>query len=111
MMGSPVWAGHQTEGTCNVRDRRTAAFDIPVLGMTCEVRRARRTDFEASPGALDAQANLATERAHVRVIDGITTPQALIAAIEDAVYHADQAGADHRTTSPRVGVSWRPCGI
>jgi heavy metal translocating P-type ATPase len=69
-------------------------LDLQIRGMTCAscVGRVERA-LKASPGVLDAQVNLATERASVRVIDGVVTPQVLIAAIEAVGYHAALAEA------------------
>ncbi len=64
-------------------------IDLKIVGMTCAscVGRVERA-LKAVPGVLDAEVNLATERATVRVIEGAVTPQDLDAAVAAAGYEA-----------------------
>lgn len=69
-----------------------AGVTLAIAGMSCascvgKVEKALR----AVPGVVDAQVNLATGRASVRVLDGGVTP-ALVAAVEVAGYEAEPAG-------------------
>lgn len=65
------------------------AVELRVRGMTCAscVGRVERA-LKAEPGVLDAQVNLATERATVRVLDGTVTSERLAAVIAQAGYDA-----------------------
>jgi Cu+-exporting ATPase len=62
--------------------------DLDVEGMTCAscVNRVEKA-LRKVDGVLDAEVNLATERAHVRLVAGVPA-DALVAAIEKAGYHA-----------------------
>lgn len=64
-------------------------IELNIKGMTCascvsRVEKALRT----APGVLEAQVNLATERARVRVLAGGPEPDRLIAAVQGAGYDA-----------------------
>ena len=63
--------------------------ELRVRGMTCAscVGRVERA-LKAEPGVLDAQVNLATERATVRVLEGTVTSERLAAVIAQAGYDA-----------------------
>ncbi|HEX7886069.1 MAG TPA: heavy metal translocating P-type ATPase [Phenylobacterium sp.] len=72
-------------------------LELKIEGMTCAscVGRVERA-LRAAAGVLQAQVNLATERATVTVLEGADTA-ALVAAVERAGYHAApilEAGAD-----------------
>ncbi len=72
-------------------------LELKIEGMTCAscVGRVERA-LRAAPGVLQAQVNLATERATVTVLKGADTA-ALVAAVEKAGYHAApivEAGPD-----------------
>jgi Cu+-exporting ATPase len=74
-------------------------LDLQIAGMTCAscVGRVERA-LKAEPGVLDAQANLATERATVRVLDGAVTPERLSEVVAKAGYEAalaPSAGVTH----------------
>jgi Cu+-exporting ATPase len=71
-----------------------SVLELDVQGMTCAscVTHVGRA-LEGAPGVLEASVNLVTERATVRVDAALTTPQALIEAVEGAGY-----GARVRTT-------------
>lgn len=62
---------------------------LAVQGMTCAscVRRVERS-LERVPGVLEARVNLAQEGARVRFVPELVEPQALLAAVEAAGYHA-----------------------
>lgn len=69
-----------------------AEVTLAIAGMSCascvgKVEKALRV----VPGVVDAQVNLATGRASVRVLDGGVTP-ALVAAVEVAGYEAEPVG-------------------
>lgn len=63
-------------------------LELKVDGMTCAscVGRVERA-LRAAPGVLQAQVNLATERATVTMLEG-ADPTALVAAVENVGYHA-----------------------
>jgi len=72
-------------------------LELKIEGMTCAscVGRVERA-LRAAPGVLQAQVNLATERATVTLLEGADTA-ALVAAVEKAGYHAApivEAGPD-----------------
>lgn len=69
------------------RAEETAWLDVQ--GMTCAscVRRVERS-LERVPGVLEARVNLAQEGARVRFVPELVKPQALLAAVEAAGYHA-----------------------
>lgn len=73
-------------------------IDLDIEGMSCAscVGRVERT-LRKMEGVLDAEVNLATERAHVRFAAGVS-PEVLIGAIEKAGYHARL----HRTAESPV---------
>jgi Cu+-exporting ATPase len=87
---------------------RTAGFDVPketidleIEGMHCASCVARtEKELRAVPGVIEANVNLATERAHVSLSAGTAQFSDLAKAIERAGYHAHpvaQAGAsDHQ---------------
>ncbi|HEX7650806.1 MAG TPA: heavy metal translocating P-type ATPase [Noviherbaspirillum sp.] len=62
--------------------------DLDIEGMTCAscVSRVEKA-LRKVEGVLDAEVNLATERAHVRLVAGVA-PDVLSAAVEKAGYHA-----------------------
>ena len=62
-------------------------LDMQIHGMTCAscVVRVERA-LKSVPGVLDAQVNLATERAIIRILDGTASPDALAAAVASAGY-------------------------
>lgn len=72
-------------------------LELKIEGMTCAscVGRVERA-LRAAPGVLQAQVNLATERATVTILEG-ADPAALAAAVEKVGYHATpilEAGPD-----------------
>lgn len=70
-------------------------IDLAIEGMTCASCVARiEKALKAVPGVKDASVNLATERASVRVIKGIATPDALEEAVRGAGYDARRIGGD-----------------
>jgi P-type Cu+ transporter len=72
----------------------TRALLLQIGGMSCASCVGRvESALRAVPGVLQAEANLANERASARVIDGIVSPGQLIKAVEAAGYTAHmQAG-------------------
>ncbi|WP_312161432.1 heavy metal translocating P-type ATPase [Phenylobacterium sp.] len=68
--------------------------ELKIGGMTCAscVSRVEKA-LKAVPGVLDAQVNLATERAQVRALAGGTETAALIAAVAAAGYSAEAVDA------------------
>jgi Cu+-exporting ATPase len=84
---------------------------LPILGMTCAscVSRVERA-LAKTPGVVDAQANLATEKATVTYVPGQTDRAALVAAVRAAGYDVvDGAGAvpsaAAATGGPRAGAA------
>jgi Cu+-exporting ATPase len=67
-------------------------LELQIGGMTCAscVGRVERA-LKAEPGVLDAQVNLATERATVRILDGAVTPERLKEVVAKAGYEATLA--------------------
>ncbi|NLE44945.1 MAG: copper-translocating P-type ATPase [Chloroflexi bacterium] len=70
----------------------TARVDLPITGMTCAncAATVERT-LSRIPGVVSASVNLATERASVEYIPGVTTVAAMISTIENAGYGVVQA--------------------
>ncbi|QSX75945.1 copper-translocating P-type ATPase [Lysobacter arenosi] len=69
---------------------QTRDWRFSVAGMTCASCAGRiEKALRAVPGVLDASVNLATERAQVRAIDGVT-PHQLQSAVSAAGYNAKQ---------------------
>jgi Cu+-exporting ATPase len=70
-------------------------LEFPVEGMTCAscIGRVEKA-LKAVPGVLDATANLAQERARVRLAKGAATFDDLAAAIERTGYKAVRVAAD-----------------
>ena len=62
---------------------------LTISGMSCAscVGRVEKA-LRAVPGVLEATVNLATEEAHLRVIDGVVPTEGLIAAVSKAGYQA-----------------------
>nr|WP_322629888.1 heavy metal translocating P-type ATPase [Halothiobacillus sp.] len=83
----------------------TDELDLTVEGMTCAscVGRVERA-LKKTPGVLAAEVNLATERAHVRFVPGMVTPDELAAAVSEAGYAShllnnEQGDAEMASTS------------
>ena len=78
---------------------RDAGFDVPpqtarlaIGGMTCASCAGRvEHALRATPGVITAQVNLASEVASVAYVPGLTSVDALIAAVEQAGYEATPA--------------------
>lgn len=77
-------------------------LELQIKGMTCAscVARVERA-LKAAPGVLDAQVNLATERASLRLVAGVATPQSLAAAVAAAGYEASPVEAPSADRSDR----------
>ena len=88
---TPVLADAVTRSGYRVPER---AFDLAIAGMTCASCAGRiEKALRAVPGVIEANVNLAAERAHVRVVSqaGI---ESLIAAVDAAGYRASVPVAD-----------------
>jgi len=73
-----------------------AEIDLTVSGMTCASCVARiEKALMRTPGVEAASVNLATERAHVRILQGAVTSDELVAAIERAGYRGAVAQETH----------------
>ncbi|MDY7076638.1 MAG: heavy metal translocating P-type ATPase [Chloroflexota bacterium] len=74
----------------------TAKVELPITGMTCAncVATVERTLNRKVDGVVQANVNLATERATVEYIPGVASVAAMIQAIEKAGYGVVQAAAD-----------------
>ncbi len=72
----------------------TRSETLPILGMTCAscVGRVERA-LQKTPGVLDAQVNLATEKATVTYVPGQADRAALVAAVQAAGYDVVEAPA------------------
>ncbi|MCY1704050.1 heavy metal translocating P-type ATPase [Deinococcus sp. SL84] len=79
----------------------TAAADFGVTGMTCAacVGRVERA-LKKAPGVLDASVNLATERASVRYLPGMSSAEDLYAAVEAAGYGTERPSMAGATSGP-----------
>jgi Cu+-exporting ATPase len=96
-------------------DPRAEETDLAVEGMTCAscVSRVERS-LKSVPGVLDASANLATNRAHVRWIGGPGPLEAMLQALAKAGYPgapvrpaADRAEEDRAARQAEVDGLWR----
>jgi len=81
-------------------------IELKITGMTCAscVGRVERA-LQATPGVLDASVNLATERATVRVLEGVADTRALTEAVAKAGYAAEAASAPDATSEDREQAS------
>ena len=79
----------------------TAAADFGVTGMTCAacVGRVERA-LKKAPGVLDASVNLATERASVRYLPGVSSAEDLYAAVEAAGYGTERPSMAGASAGP-----------
>jgi len=84
-------------------DVRTAETTLTVQGMTCASCVSRVEDVLAElDGVLEANVNLATDRATVRYVPGTVTPADFTTAIRDAGYDVvDTEGGDDRSDVER----------
>jgi Cu+-exporting ATPase len=80
--------------------------ELKISGMTCAscVGRVERA-LKAAPGVLDANVNLATERATVRVLEGAADARTLTEAVAKAGYAAEAASASDATSEDREQAS------
>ena len=68
-------------------DVATAKIELPITGMTCaSCERNVSRALKKPDGVLDVSVNLATERAVVTYLPGVTSRRDLIAAVEKAGY-------------------------
>ncbi len=78
-----------------------AEIELGVSGMTCASCVARiEKALTRTPGVEAASVNLATERAHVRILQGAVTADELVAAIERTGYGATAAQETHNDVDP-----------
>ncbi|MEX2502953.1 MAG: heavy metal translocating P-type ATPase [Trueperaceae bacterium] len=76
---------------------RVETLELSVTGMTCAACSARVERALAKlPGVLDANVNLATERAHLRVLPDVAPRERLVAAVRDAGYDVAEPAAGTR---------------
>jgi Cu+-exporting ATPase len=72
----------------------TRTLVLQIGGMTCASCVGRvEAALRALPGVLKAEANLASERASVRIVDGVVAPAQLVQAVQAAGYAAHPAAA------------------
>jgi len=77
-------------------------FELAIGGMTCASCAGRiEKALQAVPGVIEANVNLATERAHVRVVSEVTV-EALIEAVDAAGYRAGIPAIDAPETTTRL---------
>src|ERR687895_2241055 len=70
--------------------RPTVRVTIPVGGMTCAACQATvQRALSKEPGVLDASVNLMTESAAVTFDPAVTTPDAIVGAIQRVGYEAE----------------------
>lgn len=91
-----------------------AEIDLAVEGMTCAscVGRVER-GLARQAGVLEAEVNLATERAHVRYVPGMISLEELIAAVADTGYAAstiDEDGSGNTTDQDQRRIKLRAMG-
>jgi P-type Cu+ transporter len=88
-----------------MNDVTIASTDLQIQGMTCAscVFRVERA-LAAIPGVIDAQVNLATERAKVRHAAGVD-PKSLLTAVRGAGYAVGEPAAD--AAPRRFSDGWR----
>ncbi|QEO17722.1 heavy metal translocating P-type ATPase [Acetobacter vaccinii] len=82
--------------------------DLALTGLTCAACASRVEKLLNAQPSVQASVNLATERAHVSFVQGVTDPATLIAAVEKGGYGATvyQPEADTARTDRRAA-EWR----
>jgi len=88
------------------------SFELAIGGMTCascagRVEKALRN----VPGVVEANVNLATERAAVRGVRGVVDVAVLSAAVEKAGYEASVVTDPAQATSAENGPAWWPVAV
>ncbi|MBN4666644.1 copper-translocating P-type ATPase [Pandoraea nosoerga] len=88
------------------------SFELAIGGMTCascagRVEKALRN----VPGVIEANVNLATERAAVRGVRGVVDVAALGAAVEKAGYEASPVADPAHATPAGDGPTWWPVAV
>ncbi|MGU2420462.1 heavy metal translocating P-type ATPase [Burkholderia cenocepacia] len=82
-------------------------IELVIEGMTCASCASRlEKALDHVPGVLASSINVATERASVRLLMGVTEPQQLTAAVERAGYRARVSEAG-KTTEPTRSSAWK----
>jgi Cu+-exporting ATPase len=77
----------------------TEQLELPITGMTCASCSSRvEKALKKTPGVLEANVNLATERASVTVTPGVADLASLTAAVEQAGYGVIAPAADEAAT-------------
>ncbi len=88
------------------------SFELAIGGMTCascagRVEKALRN----VPGVVEANVNLATERAAVRGVRGVVDVGALVAAVGKAGYEASPVTDPAQAAASREGPTWWPVAV
>ncbi|VVE40494.1 heavy metal translocating P-type ATPase [Pandoraea horticolens] len=88
------------------------SFELAIGGMTCascsgRVEKALRN----VPGVVEANVNLATERAAVRGVRGVVDVAALTAAVEKAGYEASPVTDPAQAATSQEGPAWWPVAV
>ncbi|VVE34370.1 heavy metal translocating P-type ATPase [Pandoraea communis] len=88
------------------------SFEFAIGGMTCascagRVEKALRN----VPGVVEANVNLATERAAVRGVRGVVDVAALTEAVEKAGYEASQVTDPAQAATSKEGPAWWPVAV
>ncbi len=88
------------------------SFELAIGGMTCATCAGRvEKALRQVAGVVEANVNLATERAAVRGVRGVVDAGALIAAVEKAGYEALPATDPAQAGASREGPTWWPVAV
>ncbi|QBC32485.1 heavy metal translocating P-type ATPase [Pandoraea sp. XY-2] len=88
------------------------SFELAIGGMTCAscVGRVEKA-LRQVPGVVEANVNLATERAAVRGVRGVLDVAALTAAVEQAGYEASPVTDPAQAAASHEGPAWWPVAV
>lgn len=88
------------------------SFELAIGGMTCAscVGRVEKA-LRQVPGVVEANVNLATERAAVHGVRGVVDVAALIAAVEQAGYEASPLTDPAQAATSHEGSAWWPVAV
>ncbi|OJY22637.1 heavy metal translocating P-type ATPase [Pandoraea sp. 64-18] len=88
------------------------SFELAIGGMTCAscVGRVEKA-LRQVPGVVEANVNLATERAAVRGVRGVVDAAALTAAVEQAGYEASPVTDPAQAAASHEGPAWWPVAV
>ncbi|VVE90224.1 heavy metal translocating P-type ATPase [Pandoraea bronchicola] len=88
------------------------SFELAIGGMTCASCAGRvEKALRSVPGVVEANVNLATERAAVRGVRGVVDVAALGAAVEKAGYEASPVIDPAQAVTSQEGPTWWPVAV